>query len=578
MTHWSLRLAALLAALGLGACAHVTNDAELLCETPGCYTPNTGYRFEPRKSTRNTLVVVTLSGGGVRAAALAYGTLLALNELPGTVAPGAPRTLLDDVDIVSSVSGGSVTAGWYALQGKADGLKPGNALEQFLYADNMASLVWRVLNPVAVTGYLATEYQRSDALIDYFANRLFHAATFEDVETRYRRANDLAANQPFVILNATDLGNETGFPFTQNRFDLLCSDLSRYKLADAVAASANFPLAFSAIGLRNYSDRCPAHQGEVWRRTGPPRWIDVLREPYDAKDDDWAGRNAKARESNGLIELRAARTAHDYIDTAQSKNRVVHLLDGGLVDNLGIRSTFALEDDSACSPGLFQRLLKTGPPSYQRIDQVLYVVVNARSRTPARIDTSRYPPDLASTLLRVIDTPVDSTILSSQDYLTAELHAMRSYPDLDPTTAAGKHKPRPFVPRAVSAGGDCWCGKVEDADRDAPADSARDKRRGGCIKLGARPAPRALPFAFNIVSIDFELIPHKRCRDKFWELTTSWSLDHEAIDELIQLPRIMLRRSVELARFYDAIRPGEDVVEKLKATAFPGDFAAVCLR
>jgi NTE family protein len=48
---------------------------------------------------------LALSGGGYRAAAYHIGTLRALNRLG----------ILDKVDVISSVSGGSITAACYAL-------------------------------------------------------------------------------------------------------------------------------------------------------------------------------------------------------------------------------------------------------------------------------------------------------------------------------------------------------------------------------------------------------------------------------------------------------------------------------
>lgn len=110
---------ALIALLGvLGGCAHLTNNDQALCaHQPLCgYHADYGYRFMPEKRSQKddkyadeTLVVVTMSGGGMKAAALAYGTLLALKAMPAR--NGDPnRSFLSDVDLISSVSGGSVTA------------------------------------------------------------------------------------------------------------------------------------------------------------------------------------------------------------------------------------------------------------------------------------------------------------------------------------------------------------------------------------------------------------------------------------------------------------------------------------
>jgi len=69
-------------------------------------------------------LIIAFSGGGTRAASLAYGTLEALKrvDLPGTAvsSPGEirPRTMLDEVSLITAVSGGSFTAAYYGLHGE----------------------------------------------------------------------------------------------------------------------------------------------------------------------------------------------------------------------------------------------------------------------------------------------------------------------------------------------------------------------------------------------------------------------------------------------------------------------------
>lgn len=56
-------------------------------------------------STARKKIGIALSGGGYRAAAYHIGTLRALHRLG----------ILDKVNVISSVSGGSITAAYYAL-------------------------------------------------------------------------------------------------------------------------------------------------------------------------------------------------------------------------------------------------------------------------------------------------------------------------------------------------------------------------------------------------------------------------------------------------------------------------------
>src|SRR5207244_812668 len=97
-----------------GGCAHYLENARLKH-----YDPKSGYRFRALAHDGNSdslQVFLAFSGGGTRAAALSYGVLeeLARTEI---VWEGQHRRLLDEVDTISSVSGGSFTAAYYALYG-----------------------------------------------------------------------------------------------------------------------------------------------------------------------------------------------------------------------------------------------------------------------------------------------------------------------------------------------------------------------------------------------------------------------------------------------------------------------------
>ncbi len=491
-------------ATALVGCAHVTNAP--LCAThavnaqAGCtYDPaeKTSYRFAPR-ADNDTLVVVTFSGGGTRAAALAYGTLQTLNTMEGTHG----GKLLDQVNIISSVSGGSVTAGWYALNGRAGLEDPHKraVLLDFLQGRWMGRLIWAGINPLTLLRYTFTPYTRSDVLADFFAYHLYGKATYADVLRQYKSD----PSEPYVILNATDLGHETVFPFTQGRFDFLCSDLLQYPVADAVAASANFPLAFSPLGLKNFS-KCDVQSGSAWLDRGPPKWL----KDYAPFDDD---HNPQIH-SYALSQLRAARLSNDYLQPSPlyPPDGFIHLLDGGVSDNLGIRSTLALEDDPARVPGLYLRLGPERPEGYQNISRVLYIVVNARTRDPGRIDRQQAPTGEVTTALRMSDTQLDTSTLADQDFLIAELEATANRANSNPVS---KHSLR-----------------------------------------------------FYVASVDFEMIPDKKCRDQYWQLNTNWGLRSRQVQGLIEMAGVILSRSPDMQKFYDELQ--------LKAPP-PQDFTQVC--
>lgn len=82
--------------------------------------PNAGYRLETRvvqAGTRENLIILAFSGGGTRAAAFSYGVLEFLRRTEVVTAQGETMRLLDAVDVITGVSGGSFTALAYGLYG-----------------------------------------------------------------------------------------------------------------------------------------------------------------------------------------------------------------------------------------------------------------------------------------------------------------------------------------------------------------------------------------------------------------------------------------------------------------------------
>src|SRR3954468_23819319 len=91
-------------AAALGGCASIHNEPvnrPLLAEAA---TADLGR--EGPTSEDDLLVALSFSGGGTRAAAFSHGVL---TEMDGTRLRGTGTSLLDRVDFVSGVSGGSVT-------------------------------------------------------------------------------------------------------------------------------------------------------------------------------------------------------------------------------------------------------------------------------------------------------------------------------------------------------------------------------------------------------------------------------------------------------------------------------------
>ena len=105
------------------------------------------------------LLALTFSGGGTRAAAFSYGVLQELAETP-VVIEGRERRLLDEVDLISSVSGGSFTSAYYGLFGDQifRDFEP-----VFLRKNVQARLAFEVLRPRNWLGRLRTDRSQRDA-------------------------------------------------------------------------------------------------------------------------------------------------------------------------------------------------------------------------------------------------------------------------------------------------------------------------------------------------------------------------------------------------------------------------------
>src|SRR5208283_3815024 len=151
-----------------------------------------GYRFVTRGEHRpemdaQNLVVLAFSGGGTRAAAFSYGVLEALRDMEVIGPKGGKIRLLDEVDIVTGVSGGSFTALAYGLYGD----KLFDLYEtSFLKRDVQGELIARFFSPGNWGALWSEGWGRSEMAAQLYDEILFHGATFADLD---RGAADLSA-------------------------------------------------------------------------------------------------------------------------------------------------------------------------------------------------------------------------------------------------------------------------------------------------------------------------------------------------------------------------------------------------
>jgi hypothetical protein len=108
----SILTVVLVAALGC-ATARVENPPLERYEPGGGY----GANLIDTPYAKKLRVVLAFSGGGTRASALAYGVLKELRKTEISIDRRRLR-LLDEVSLISSVSGGSFTSAYYGLHGE----------------------------------------------------------------------------------------------------------------------------------------------------------------------------------------------------------------------------------------------------------------------------------------------------------------------------------------------------------------------------------------------------------------------------------------------------------------------------
>ena len=273
---------------------------------------------------------LAFSGGGMRATAFAYGMLQELRA--AGVETGTPNGLLDNVRLVSGVSGGSVMAaqlGLYGPQG-LDGFR-----EKFLITDAEAYMTTSALNPLTIVKGISGGVNGRDTFGRYLDDTLFHGATFGDLHRK---------SHIKTWINATDMANNAPFLFSPETFDALCSDLSRVRLSEAVAASAAFPLVFTPIVLE-------AHQGKCTYRE--PDWLTAAR--YNPEATAAMRAHARALESY----------------TNPDEVKFVKLLDGGITDNFGTTG-LAVERARAQQP-----YAPLTPEEAVKLKRMLFLVANA---------------------------------------------------------------------------------------------------------------------------------------------------------------------------------------------------------
>ncbi len=296
-----------------------------------------------RRGSGDIALMLAFSGGGTRAAALAYGVLQELRDTT-LVIDGQPRRLLDEVDTISSVSGGSFTSAYYGLYG--DRLFA-DFEEVFLRRDVQGTLIHSLFNPL---GWFRST-GRTETAVKYYEEVVFQDATFADMGR---------SGGPLVLINASDLGYGVRFSFVQEYFNLLCSDISSFPVARAVTASSAVPVVFNPVVVENYQEckqTLPGWLTEAQQRVeGDPQLTEVV---------------------DGL---------KSYFK--KENRQYAHFVDGGITDNLGLRAIYEVIE-VAGGAKVFVEKRGRKPPR-----QMVVISVNASTEVEPEMDKSNKQPSL----------------------------------------------------------------------------------------------------------------------------------------------------------------------------------------
>jgi len=330
---------------------------------------HTGYRFEARQGLirdKDNLVILAFSGGGTRAAAFSFGVLEFLRKTEIVGPKGNRVRLLDEVDIITGVSGGSFTALAFGLYGD----KLFDTYEaSFLKRNVQGEIIARAFSPANWGNLASANWGRSELAAQLYDEILFHGATFGDLNR---------GNGPFIMASATDISTGSRFVFNQSVFDVICSDLNAVPLSRAAAASSAVPVVLSSITMNNYGGTC---------NTQVPGWVKMF-----IASDNPPRPAARA--------IRSLKTIEGYTDSVHRP--YIHLVDGGVSDNVGMRGVLdALEILEALQEAGIQTQLSTAK-------RIVVFIVNSLSTPPTNWDESEAAPGTIETLLKATGTPIDA--------------------------------------------------------------------------------------------------------------------------------------------------------------------------
>jgi len=327
---------------------------------------------------------------------------------------------------------------------------------RFLRRNLQRRLRLELLRPRNWVRLAGSFFDRSELAVQLYDQDVFDHTTFADLQN---------ANGPFIQINTTDLTVGNRFTFHQPQFDLICSDLSRLEVARAVAASSAVPGLFTPTTLRSWAGECGFKR---------PAWLDEAL--HDRKRSPRRFRNAQVVDR--------------YLEGTR---RYIHLLDGGIADNLGLRGPL---DNVVLVGGLRRRFDQLGG---LRPRHIAVIVVNAEVHPKPSFSLVPTSPSLATIVNAVADVGI-----YNYNYNFETLELMRE---------------------SLSN----WVSEL-------PPDA-----HGRRVQT-------------YLIDVAFDALEDPRERDFFNAIGTSFNLDDETVDRLIEVGRRLLRESPDFQRLVASLK------------------------
>jgi NTE family protein len=331
------------------------------------WDPQYGYRFHnlapPEEGNSDSLFfVVAFSGGGTRASTLAFGALRELARQTITW-EGKEKRFLDELDVIYALSGGTFTGAYYALFGD----RIFHDFEaKFLRKDWESELRKRVFRSPSNWFRLWSPYfGRSHIMAELLDEAIFEGKTYGDLVRQRTR--------PGLLIHASDMATLSRFEFIQNQFDLICSDLNQLPIARASAASAALPLILSPITLKSYAGQCGYEVSQGLQ---------------------------EASKSTRPVQRQRAKELLSYLDI--DKRPSIHLLDGGLSDNMALRSIL----ETVAVQGNIESVFKAAGVK-KGIKKLVFLSVNAETSPDVNEYRSDEIPVFSRAFSSLVDIPIN---------------------------------------------------------------------------------------------------------------------------------------------------------------------------